>query len=345
MSTSPSVAWSRSPQGVGESVQGAVWTNPPRLLADLVYGVFRQTVKFFFILVTLILFPLTACSADSSGYLEKAQQALEKGSAPQADFWMARYLANGQLDPVLIKSFLKKRRLEPGSFLSSEYDPEFVGWFTQSTYAQWAVPEDKIKTMVRSFEIVSNHQNDYFVTLTATPALQTWFQGGPPVRTLFLAMGDHKPKPVIYAGKLVSGRPAVVFPIVTVEMGRHFLHHVWLPEFHDADGDSIPEVWIRYNLTVAEGFSQVLEVYKIQENRGLVLLTRFKGEFDGTARRLSDGKVEVLTGCGSRPSLPRSQFDQHRVTLYEFRQGEFQKVSETMVEHILRSNAWKKYYL
>lgn len=297
-------------------------------------------------LFLFVLLSALCLAASPVDYLQQANEALERKDLLRADFYMTRYLAKGAVKEDDAREFIKRRRLDPGTFFPSGYDSEFIQWFTESTYKQWAVGDDKIKEKVRSFEIATGRKENYFVTMTATPALQTWFQSGPPLKTLLLAMATHKPAVAIYAGKLLQDKPAILFPIVRIDAGRHFVHHVWTPEFLDLDGDRVPEIWIRYNLTGAEGFEQVLEVYKIQEDSNLELLGRFKGSYDGVARRLDGGStIETLTGEGSKPSLPRAMFDQYEVRHYQFQNGEFEEKTMGTVSHILRSKEWKKYYL
>ena len=45
------------------------------------------------------------------------------------------------------------------------------------------------------------------------------------------------------------------------------ISHIYNPTFFDVDRDDLPELLIRYNITVADGFIQYLDIYKSNNNR------------------------------------------------------------------------------
>ena len=282
---------------------------------------------------------------------QRIEAALGKGKKKSADFWTARYLGASVSDPESqkkpkdLEAMIKKRAMAPASFISSEYAPDFIDWFVKSTYANWSVSEEHVREKSGIFEIQSIVYKDYFLTITAAPELQAWFVSGSDTTPLILAAGSSSMKPVIYCGKLINGKPTLYFPAVTLDFGNRRLLYVWKPEFYDLDGDNIPEVWVRYNATALNGFSQNLMIFKIENDNQLVLFKKFKSNFEGVAKRLEGNKILLGHGQGSKPNIPHMSYDLYRFETWEFNSGDFKKISEASVPHILGNKEWKRYYL
>lgn len=310
-------------------------------------------------MIFILLFFMSASHASSSHYPDKYYEGLyqhiesffEKNDKKEMDFWMARYLgmstvdAGTQKSPKDLDPLIKKRALLPVSFLSSDYDPEFIDWFVKSSYANWGVKDARVREKSGVYEIRAVIYKDYFLTIAATPEIQSWFLSGDTSSPLVLALSSLSSKPFIYSGKLVNQDPMLSFPGVNLDVGKRQLLYCWIPEFYDLDGDGIPEVWIRYNVTALNGFSQILAIYKIQDDNQLVLFKEFKQDNEGVARRLDQNRVQIGHGFGSKPNLSHMSYDQYHLEILEFSDGSFHKVTEENRTHILRNKEWKKYYL
>lgn len=279
-----------------------------------------------------------------------AEQAVSEGDARTADFWMGRYLgltAFNQQTPRgyadLIPLFERRADLIPTAFVSGEYSEDFLEFFIHGPQLLWGVPDELIgeggRVAVRTFT-----DEQYFVQVVASPVLEAWaIMREPPYSMVILPLGATDPPAVIVAGRLQHGEPVQHFPKVPLNADGHFLHFVWPIELHDLEGDGTPEIWLRYNEAGGSGFSQVLEIYKIAEDQ-LALFKRFEGLAEGIARRLPDGRVEVAEGTTDRPLTGHLGYDQHQVETFEFRQGEFVKVGERYIPHLLWSDEWQRYY-
>ncbi len=278
-----------------------------------------------------------------------AQSALEAGDERAADFWLSRYLGAIASDPQkaeAVAPLVERRALEPAAFLAGDYDVEFLDWFERSSWKRWDTLPERARERHGSIEIAAVSDEKRFFTLVAFPELQSWFtwSADPSYksRRLLLTLGsaNAKSKPLLFAGKYVD-KKAVPLPPVPLEVKNHALHHVWPPEFHDLDGDGDAELWLRYNLAWGNGFSQFLDVYRIDETKGLVLFKRFHGDSEGYARRVGGSRVEVARGFGSTSALAHLEYDRHRIETWEFADGRFEKRSEKIVEHLLKGKAWK----
>jgi hypothetical protein len=89
---------------------------------------------------------------------------------------------------------------------------------------------------------------------------------------------------------------------------------------------------------------RVREATPADREKALALFKRFEGPMEGVARRLEDGTIEVAEGFTDQPLTGHMGFDQHHIETFAFQQGEFVKVAERDVPHLLWSDAWEPYY-
>jgi len=279
-------------------------------------------------------------------------KAMDRGDVRESDFWMAGYMAleisgeSGHAYAGLIPFFEKRENLrKPVSFISGQYSEEFLDFFFRGTYAFWEMPENVSDEKNREFMIRANHNGEYFAQIAVTPYLESWvIIREKNMQKRVIPFGDFIQPPVIVAGTLKQGVPEKFFDKHVLEIGEHPLHYVWPIEFHDIDGDGVPEIWTRYNAAWADGFSQVLDIYKIKNGKELVLLKKFEGQAEGIARRLADGKIEVGYGTTDKDGVGHLGYDRHRIETWEYKNGDFVKISERNVPHLLIGNEWKQYY-
>ena len=97
------------------------------------------------------------------------------------------------------------------------------------------------------------------------------------------------------------------------------------------------------NATAGDGFRQVLEAYRIASGETLVLDKRFTGDFEGIARLLEDGTVEVASGF-TASGAGHLDFEQHRVERWSYVGDSWKKVESKEIPHLLRREDWKKFY-
>ncbi len=308
------------------------------------------------LLLALVSFAASAAPSPdpSAEALTKAAASLDRRDKFSADFWISRALGlrvrAGQTPARTpeLDALVTRRRLEPAAFLSAVYDAGFLDWFESVTYARWGTEASRVKERYGSAEIVSVSDGAYFITVVAHPEIQTWFtasEGGTAAaRPLLLALGSAQKgrSPVLFAGQVLRGGARVGFPPRRLDVGHHALHHLWEPELLDLDGDGMPEVWLRYNLAWGNGFTQVLDIYRLDPQKEPALLKRFQGTSEGVARRLGSRRVEVARGAASG-ARPHFEYDEHRFEVWEYAEGGFRMISERRTPHLLRTAAWKDF--
>ncbi len=282
---------------------------------------------------------------------KRINDAVDDENKKKSDFLISRYIGASFMDSETkkgladLQGIIRKRGLSPFSFLSSEYDKEFIDWFVKSSYINWGVDEEHVREKSGAYEIRSVTYGKYFLTVTATPELQAWYVEGEDSTPLIVTAGSSRVKTLIYSGKIINGTPLIYFPLVDLDIGKRRLLYMWKPEFYDLNGDGIPEIWIRCNLTSSNGYIQMLAIYRIEEDNRLKLVKKFVGDYEGVARRMEDGTIQVGRGAASNATIPHMSFDQYRLESWKYEGGDFKKVSEELIPHILKTKAWKGYFL
>lgn len=309
-------------------------------------------MKKFILVLTICLIPYfcfaeqTALDTKLDEIYKKAEQAIDKGDIKTADFWLARYMGLTAFNEKVEKNYtdvyplLNKRAesLAPTSFISGYYDEEFLDFFVRGSYRPWGIDEKGIDERSHSFEIASASNGKYFASIIASPWLEGWYIVGDKPRNAVLCLGENVQ---IISGKLENNKPIKRYEKINLAIGEHPLHFVWPAEFYDLDNDSIPEIWIRYIATLGNGFSQMLDIYKIKDDTQLILLKKFEGLAEGIARRLPDGSIEVGEGFGEGGHMG---YDKYRIETWQYKNGELRKTGERVIPHILLSEEWGKYY-
>lgn len=282
-------------------------------------------------------------------FYKEAEQAIKEEDHQKSDFYSARYMGKSLFNEDTDKSItdlyplFKEQNLLSTSLLSRAYDMEFIEWFVYSPARYWANDMVIWEDIQYAFKINGAGNGNYYVVISAYPFIEAWSVTGQETAysTAFVALAK---KPFIVSGELTDGKSSKEFEEVELDVYDLALQHIWKPEFHDLDNDGIPEIWLRYNITQGTGFFQELVIYKI-ENDKLLLFKKFTGDAEGIARRLEDGTIEVAEGFTDSKATGHLGYDQHHFETFEYKNGEFVKVSEKDVPHILHSEVWKDYYL
>ena len=283
---------------------------------------------------------------------QKADKAIQENKIQEADFWLARYMGLTANDETTERSytdlyplFEKRKDLASTAFLSGKYSNDFMEFFILGPCELWGIPEKGVKEDDFEFQVGGGSEKDYYAAIVVSPRLESWsiLKEGNPSKAIIPLVSCEK-APFIVSGKLKDGKPVKRFARYDIDVDNHFIQYIWLIEFHDLNGDGVPEIWVRYNMAWADGFSQRLDIYQIRDDKELVLLKRFEGEAEGIARRLKNGLIEVGEGFTNKEATGHLGYDQHHVQIFEYKNGQFIKTSERDIPHILWSDEWKKYY-
>jgi len=283
---------------------------------------------------------------------QKAEKAIQENKIQEADFWLARYMgltfyneATKRSHTDLYPLFEKRKDLVSTAFISGEYSNDFIEFFILGPCELWGIPEEGVKEEAFEFQVRGDSEKDYYAAIVISPRLESWsILKKDNISKAIIPLVSSEKAPFIVSGKLKDGKPIERFTRYDIDTDGKFLQYIWPIEFHDLNGDGVPEIWIRYNVAWADGFSQRLDIYQIKDDKELVLLKRFEGEAEGIARRLKNGLIEVGEGFTNKEATGHLGYDQHHIQTFEYKNGNFVKISEKDIPHILWSKNWTKYY-
>jgi uncharacterized protein YxeA len=282
---------------------------------------------------------------------QKAEKAVQENKIQEADFWLARYMGLTAYNEEtkrdytdLYPLFKKRDDLAPTAFISGKYSDNFIEFFIMGPCTLWGIPEKGVKEDAFEFEVRGNSQNNYYAAIVISPRLESWSILKKDISKAIIPLVSSEKPPFIISGKLKDGKPVKRFARYNIDTDGKFLHYIWPVEFYDLNGNGVPEIWVRYNVAWADGFSQRLDIYQIKDDKELVLLKRFEGEAEGIARKLKNGLIEVGEGFTDKEATGHLYFDQYHIQTFEHKNGDFVKISEKDVPHILWNKDWEKYY-
>jgi len=310
-------------------------------------------MKRIVIILLLIFCSINLSYSRDDNYYEdlynKAKESIAQGKEDDANFYMARYMGVSLRDQNSEKDFTDLYPLfgmyrvsKPTSFISGKYSESFLDWFMFSSYAQWGYDDDAdINLQNHSMGIRTEENQEYIVAITAIPFLEGWsIIKGKDTKTLILALAENVQVTLIEHS---SGVPEKMYEAIDLCDDNGLTQAIWPVEFYDLDGDGRDEVWIRYNRAMASGFMQELAIYNITD-RGLELFKKFQGMPEGIARHLEGNIIETGYGFPSESGIGHLGYDMYKLEHWKYQDGDFVKISEKDIPHILWSNSWSKYY-
>jgi hypothetical protein len=283
----------------------------------------------------------TSCSS-------KLAVAITK-SDPASDSVVARCIGQALRDDppervlALLETFRDHPRIQrPTSFISGRFSDSFVNWFMNAAFSMWAPANSVCGEDGQLLVLAGRDSGGIRAEILGRPRIEGWTIIRSPGPRFPLATTDPgRPAYLSVTAVRADGAPR---RLQDQPLGDgQPIQYVWRPEFLDVDGDGVPEVWVRYNVTLMNGFSQVLEVYRVTQAEALRLEKRFIGASEGVARLLASGTVEIATGF-SHGTPGHLEFELHRLEHWNYTGGKWTQTDTTEIPHILWGDEWKKYY-
>lgn len=213
----------------------------------------------------------------------------------------------------------ENNKIGPTSVLFPTYSEEFTNWFVTSPDKQWKFNWDGDKKFLSSYHELTNYTDEkYSVSVSAYPFIERWFVRNSQWTDILLGDPNKKPRIDIKQGSN--------YWIAYFDIGGP-LHHVWKPKLYDLDNDKISEIWIRYNSTHADGFSQNLDIYKLQKDHTLMLVKGFSVREGVVGAEDGGGIVKVAENIYERGNKPLESTES-KIETWEYKNGRFIKTNE-----------------
>ena len=215
-------------------------------------------------LIIILFFLFSFHSQAEETFWNKSEKYFSEGKFKEADFYLALHLNHEIKDiPSEVPKVFQKldeRGLKPTSFIDGSYSQEFLMFFFGDTLFQWNSEIFDENNFVILTRIGKDEETRLYAVVWGRPRMEMWSVIGENSNTSFL-LGYSDADVVV--GKYNSNNQPVPCNSFNLEGP---ISHIFNPTFFDVDKDGFPEMMIRFNATVADGFIQFLNIYKSHNN-------------------------------------------------------------------------------
>ena len=215
---------------------------------------------------------------EGNQHWKKSQKYFSQGKSVEADFYLALHLQKEFSDPQRqIPNLFKKldqRKILSLYFIDGRYSDNFFGHFFGASLFQWKFNFDD-----RNLVILTEHGEDKDTNLYAV----VW--GQPELTKWTVVKKNHNQNSYLLGyrmahvnvGQYNAERKSI--PCGSFKI-RGLLTKVYKPKFFDLDDDGLPELLLKYNQAVGDGYIQNLRVYKSSNGKDFCerkLIKEFSG--------------------------------------------------------------------
>jgi len=285
---------------------------------------------------------------DASELLALARDARASKNHDNADFYLAPYLGlsvigtPGYAYEKGLKELLKHPSWSrPTSMISGLYQDRFLEYFTDASFAMWALARPYgFHLEGRRLIIREASDKDHYVVVWGQPTFRTWIiMARKKLQKMVVA---HSHEIILQFGKVEkSGRP--------VACGRIDIKGdvVWLyqPKFRAVFPGTRKNLVIRYNQPTADGYIQFLKIYGFNSDENPCvpnLLATFEGR-NGLARFKGDFiELSEEVGNSSEGAFTRS-FQKLRKLKFDGQKFRKDGIPEVITNFLHQANGWPKY--
>lgn len=217
-------------------------------------------LKIFFIsllnlLVALAVNPANASPNDKLKYLKLSEEAFKKGDFYKSDYLVAKYLGDEYANQVKALEIISKRNLKPTSLIDGSYSDEFLRFFFGRSLTQWG---SMISDRDNNILVKMNSNKSQYVSIWGKPYIEMWYiLAKDKKRQHSYTVGMYQAE--IRIGPLNEDKkPLKMCDSFTVDGPIQYFYE---PMFLDTNNDGKNELLLKYNLTVADGYIQVLDIF------------------------------------------------------------------------------------
>lgn len=214
-------------------------------------------VSFINLLVALAVPAANASPSNLESLLSQSSIEYKKSNFHKSDYLIAKYLGseNANITDAINTIYDRKTKQTPTSFIDGEYSNEFLQFFFTRTLHQWGSNknDDDDNILVK----INGSQNQY-VSVWGKPYIETWYiLARGKEKEIAYTVGMHSAK--VRIGKIHKSdrlhQPCDTFDI------NGPIQYFYEPIFKDINNNGKKELLLRYNVTVADGYIQVLDIF------------------------------------------------------------------------------------
>ncbi len=286
--------------------------------------------KCLFPLILALIWPINAVALDT--FLEQSDSYFAGQSYEKADFYLALHISNEIEKPATevpkLFQHIEQRGIKPTSFISAKYSRDFLTDFFSASLFQWKSSSVDEQNSVILTEFGIDPSSGHYAVIWGTPRLEKWSIIGTQNSSSYL-LGYARA--VVVVGQYNEQKNPV--PCNSFELSGP-LSKVYSPEFYDFNQDGFPELLIKFNTTVADGFIQSMEIFDSSNGSDFCNSELIKTFDARNGFILNDGgnfSIGVEMPLESESLLTASQ---HEVTRMSFDGQEVKILEETKVPNV-----------
>ena len=246
--------------------------------------------SFIYLLVALAVHAANASPSDHNQYLIESENAYKEGDYYKSDYLIAKYLGseNPNISNVIKTIHKRKKKPTPTSFIDGEYSNEFLQFFFTRPLYQWGSQksDDDNNIIVK----INGSENQY-VSVWGKPYIETWYiLAKGKEKQIAYTLGMHSAK--IRIGKIHKS-DRLLQPCDTFVINGP-IQYFYEPIFEDINSNGKKELLLKYNITVADGYVQVLEIFVPRIKNNYCHLSHKKSYYGRNGFAIfEDGKIIV----------------------------------------------------
>ena len=271
------------------------------------------------------------------------EDAISRRDIPHADFLIARYLGASFEKGETLKShnrllpyFKRHPGWAPTHFISGKYSNEFIDFFSRGSWSIWGDASRSNNPRHSKILLEEGTYGNKAVVIWGTPSYRNLYVLTDPIPRLLTVIGSEDTR-IVFEQKNKGGSWDYCKRNAMNREGT--IQYIWEPEFIDLDNDGRRELLIRYNVMMADGYRQILDIYDISSFCQPELLRTFIGIHGIATHHHNSIVVSNETSLDGKSILSQ---DRQKFRSFRLEKGKFIKISETLEDNFLWKSDWMK---
>ena len=247
-------------------------------------------VSFINLLVALAVPAANASPSNPESFLSQSTIEYKNSNFYKSDYLIAKYLAteNSNITNVIKTIHKRKSKPTPTSFIDGEYSNEFLQFFFTRPLHQWGSQKNDDDNNIL---VKINGSQNYYVSVWGKPYIETWYiLAKGKEKQIAYTMGMHNAK--IRIGK-IHETDRLLQPCDTFDINGP-IQYFYEPIFRDINNNGKKELLLKYNVTVADGYIQVLDIFVPRVKNNYCYLSHKKSYYGRNGFAIfENGKIVV----------------------------------------------------
>ncbi len=212
-------------------------------------------ISFINLLVALAVNSANASPSNEYQYLIESEKAYKNGDYSRSDYLIASYLGKKNANQIKTLETISKRKPRATAYIDGSYSNEFLRFFFGLSFNQWG---SKISDKNNNILVKVNAFKNQYVSVWAKPFIETWYVlHKDKNKQIAYTVGMHNA--TIKIGSLSKEKKPLT-PCDTFSINGP-IQYFYEPIFVDTNNDGKNELLLRYNITLPNGYLQVLDIF------------------------------------------------------------------------------------